>query len=61
MTKGGVDTAEIDSGTMMSQKEEGLYFIGEVLDVTGKLGGYNFQWAFSSAYSCAMSIKRDEK
>jgi len=61
VTKGGVDTGEIDSGTMMSQKEEGLYFIGEVLDVTGKLGGYNFQWAFSSAYSCAMSIKRDEK
>ncbi|PHS38768.1 MAG: aminoacetone oxidase family FAD-binding enzyme [Sulfurovum sp.] len=57
VTKGGVDTGEIDSGTMMSQKEEGLYFIGEVLDVTGKLGGYNFQWAFSSAYSCAMSIK----
>lgn len=61
VTKGGVDTGEIDSGTMMSQKEGGLYFIGEVLDVTGRLGGYNFQWAFSSAYSCAMSIKRDEK
>lgn len=57
VTKGGVDTAEIDSRTMMSQKEEGLYFIGEVLDVTGRLGGYNFQWAFSSAYSCAMHIK----
>jgi predicted Rossmann fold flavoprotein len=58
VTKGGVDTAEIDRGSMMSQKEGGLYFIGEVLDVTGKLGGYNFQWAFSSAYSCAMSIKK---
>lgn len=57
VTKGGVDTAEIDSRTMMSQKEEGLYFIGEVLDITGRLGGYNFQWAFSSAYSCAVHIK----
>jgi len=52
-TKGGVDTSEVDSNTMMSKKEEGLYFIGEVLNVTGRLGGYNFQWAFSSAYSCA--------
>ena len=57
VTKGGVDTGEIDSRTMMSQKEEGLYFIGEVLDVTGKLGGYNFQWAFSSAHSCAKNIQ----
>ncbi len=48
---------EIDRDTMMSQKEDGLYFIGEVLNVTGRLGGYNFQWAFSSAYSCAASIK----
>jgi len=57
VTKGGVDTDEIDRDTMMSQKEDGLYFIGEVLNVTGKLGGYNFQWAFASAYSCAASIK----
>lgn len=57
VTKGGVETFEVDSETMMSKKEEGLYFIGEVLDVTGRLGGYNFQWAFSSAYSCAKSIK----
>jgi len=57
VTKGGVWTSEVDSATMMSKKEEGLYFIGEVLDVTGRLGGYNFQWAFSSAYSCAKSIK----
>ena len=56
VTKGGVDTSEIDNMTMMS-KEEGLYFLGEVLDVTGRLGGYNFQWAFSSAYSCSKSIK----
>ena len=57
VTKGGVDTAEIDKITMMSYREEGLYFLGEVLDVTGRLGGYNFQWAFSSAYSCYKSIK----
>jgi len=62
VTKGGVDTSEVDSTTMMSKKEEGLYFIGEVLDVTGRLGGYNFQWAFSSAFICAKHIKgkRDE-
>ncbi len=57
VTKGGVETSEVDSVTMMSQKEEGLYFIGEVLNVTGRLGGYNFQWAFSSAFSCAKYMK----
>ena len=57
VTKGGVDTEDVDSGTMMSQKEEGLYFIGEVLNVTGRLGGYNFQWAFSSAHSCSKNIQ----
>ena len=56
VTKGGIDTNEIDSKTMMSKKCEGLYFVGEVLDVTGRLGGYNFQWAFSSAAVCAKSI-----
>ncbi len=57
VTKGGVDTNEIDQLTMMSKKVENLYFIGEVLNVTGELGGYNFQWAFSSAYACAKSLK----
>ena len=57
VTKGGVHTDEVDARTMMSKKTEGLYFTGEVLDVTGRLGGYNFQWAFSSAYLCAKSIK----
>ena len=57
VTKGGVDTNEVNSQTMMSQKIEGLYFIGEVLDVTGRLGGYNFQWAFSSAYKCYKTLK----
>ena len=56
VTKGGVETSEVDSSTMMSKKVDGLYFIGEVLDVTGRLGGYNFQWAFSSAYSCAKNV-----
>lgn len=57
VTKGGVETSEVNNSTMMSKKEEGLYFIGEVLDVTGRLGGYNFQWAFSSAYVCMKSIQ----
>jgi len=58
VTKGGVNTDEVDALTMMSKKVEGLYFTGEVLDVTGRLGGYNFQWAFSSAYSCAKFLSR---
>ena len=50
VTLGGVDTNEISSKTMMSKKNPGLFFIGEVVDVTGHLGGYNFQWAWSSGY-----------
>jgi len=57
VTKGGVSTDEVDAVTMMSKKEKGLYFLGEVLDVTGRLGGYNFQWAFSSAYSCFKNLR----
>lgn len=57
VTKGGVDSAEIDPHTFASTKIKNLYFIGEVLNVTGMLGGYNFQWAFSSGYSCANAIK----
>jgi len=57
VTKGGVCAEEVDAKTMMSNKEEGLYFMGEVLDVTGRLGGYNFQWAFSSAYTVYKNIK----
>ncbi|MBN2824322.1 MAG: aminoacetone oxidase family FAD-binding enzyme [Campylobacterales bacterium] len=56
VTKGGVSTDEIDAQTMQSRLVDNLYFIGEVLDVTGELGGYNFQWAFSSAYECAKDI-----
>jgi len=50
VTLGGVDTNEISSKTMMSVKNPGLFFIGEVVDVTGHLGGYNFQWAWSSGF-----------
>jgi len=50
VTLGGVDTDEISSKTMMSLKNPGLFFIGEVVDVTGHLGGYNFQWAWSSGF-----------
>ncbi|MTC73088.1 aminoacetone oxidase family FAD-binding enzyme [Providencia sp. wls1919] len=56
VTLGGVDTHEISSKTMESLKSSGLYFIGEVMDVTGWLGGYNFQWAWSSASACAENL-----
>ncbi|MEZ5307291.1 MAG: NAD(P)/FAD-dependent oxidoreductase [Pyrinomonadaceae bacterium] len=56
VTAGGVDTKELDSKTMQSRKVEGLYFIGEVVDVTGWLGGYNFQWAWSSAFACGNAV-----
>ncbi|MCS0504569.1 NAD(P)/FAD-dependent oxidoreductase [Ancylobacter mangrovi] len=50
VTLGGVDTADLDSRTMQARNVPGLYFIGEVVDVTGWLGGYNFQWAWSSGW-----------
>lgn len=53
VSRGGVNTDELDHATLQSKKSEGLYFIGEVTDITGELGGYNFQWAFSSAVMCA--------
>ncbi|NOZ89927.1 MAG: aminoacetone oxidase family FAD-binding enzyme [Epsilonproteobacteria bacterium] len=56
VTKGGIDTDEIDNSNMMSKKQKNLYFLGELLDVTGELGGYNFQWAFSTAFVCAKAI-----
>ncbi|MGP5211949.1 NAD(P)/FAD-dependent oxidoreductase [Psychrobacter alimentarius] len=52
VTRGGVKTDEVSSKTMQSNLQEGLYFIGEVLDVTGWLGGYNFQWAWASGFVC---------
>ncbi|GAA3576667.1 NAD(P)/FAD-dependent oxidoreductase [Gibbsiella greigii] len=56
VTIGGVDTHELSSKTMQANKVPGLYFIGEVVDVTGWLGGYNFQWAWSSAWACAQAL-----
>ena len=56
VTLGGVSTAELSSKTMEAKKAPGLYFIGEVVDVTGWLGGYNFQWAWSSAFAAAQAI-----
>ena len=55
VTAGGVDTRDLSSQTMES-KQPGLYFIGEVVDVTGWLGGYNFQWAWASAFACAQAM-----
>ncbi|HSE22228.1 MAG TPA: NAD(P)/FAD-dependent oxidoreductase, partial [Pyrinomonadaceae bacterium] len=51
VTAGGVSTTELSSQTMEARRVPGLYFIGEVVDVTGHLGGYNFQWAWSSAFA----------
>ncbi|MBP9642891.1 MAG: NAD(P)/FAD-dependent oxidoreductase, partial [Budvicia sp.] len=56
VTLGGVDTKALSSKTMESSQVPGLYFIGEVMDVTGWLGGYNFQWAWSSAWACAQAV-----
>jgi predicted Rossmann fold flavoprotein len=56
VTLGGVDTRELSSQTLESRRTPGLHFIGEVVDVTGWLGGYNFQWAWASAAACARGI-----
>ena len=56
VTAGGVDTRELDSRSGESRRVPGLYFIGEVVDVTGWLGGYNFQWAWASAAACARAL-----
>jgi predicted Rossmann fold flavoprotein len=56
VTKGGVDTNEISSKTFESKKVKNLYFIGEVLDMTGHLGGYNFAWAWASGYASGISV-----
>ena len=56
VTLGGIDTREVSSKTMESLKAPGLYFIGEVLDVTGHLGGFNFQWAWASGYAAAQFV-----
>jgi predicted Rossmann fold flavoprotein len=56
VTLGGVDTSEVSSQTMESRRSPGLYFIGEVLDVTGHLGGFNFQWAWASGHAAAQFV-----
>ncbi|MBJ7332543.1 MAG: NAD(P)/FAD-dependent oxidoreductase, partial [Solirubrobacteraceae bacterium] len=56
VTLGGVDTREVSSKTMESLKSPGLYFIGEVLDISGHLGGFNFQWAWASGYAAAQFV-----
>jgi predicted Rossmann fold flavoprotein len=56
VTAGGVDTRELSSQTMESRLQPGLHFIGEVMDVTGWLGGYNFQWAWASGMACAKGM-----
>jgi len=53
---GGVDTKDLDGQTMMSRKNRGLFFIGECVDVTGHLGGHNFQWAWASGFACAQAL-----
>jgi predicted Rossmann fold flavoprotein len=57
VTLGGVDTSELSSKTFESRTVPGLYFIGEVVDVTGHLGGFNFQWAWSSGYAAGRHIR----
>jgi len=56
VTVGGVDTDELSSKTMASNKIQGLYFIGEVVDVTGQLGGFNFQWAWASGFAAGQDV-----
>ena len=56
VTLGGIDTDEVSSKTMMAKNQTGLYFIGEVLDVTGHLGGFNFQWAWASGWAAAQYV-----
>ncbi len=56
VTVGGIDTSELSSKTMEAKNQKGLYFIGEVVDVTGHLGGFNFGWAWSSGYACGNAV-----
>jgi len=56
VTRGGVDTRELSSKTMESMKVPGLYFVGELIDVTGHLGGYNLHWAWASGYAAGQYV-----
>jgi predicted flavoprotein YhiN len=55
VTLGGIDTTELSSKTLESRSVPGLFFIGEAVDITGWLGGFNFQWAWASAHAAAMA------
>ncbi|MEG0884294.1 MAG: NAD(P)/FAD-dependent oxidoreductase, partial [Janthinobacterium sp.] len=57
VTRGGIDTRELSQQTMMANKVPGLYFIGESVDVTGWLGGYNFQWAWASGVAAGIALQ----
>ena len=56
VTAGGVDTDELHSKTMEARRVPGLYFIGEVVDVTGQLGGFNLHWAWASGYAAGQAV-----
>jgi hypothetical protein len=56
VTAGGVDTGELSSRTLEARKVPGLYFAGEVVDVTGQLGGFNFQWAWASGFAAGQFV-----
>ncbi len=56
VTLGGIDTRDLDSKTMEAKTAPGLYFIGECVDVTGWLGGYNFQWAWASGQAAGSAV-----
>jgi len=58
VTLGGIDTRALSQQSMEAKTQPGLYFIGEVVDITGWLGGYNFQWAWASAYACAQALSQ---
>ena len=58
MTAGGVPLDEIDTATMESRRQPGLYLVGEILDVDGRLGGFNFQWAWSSGWVAGQALAR---
>jgi predicted flavoprotein YhiN len=56
VTSGGIPLGEVDPATMESRRCPGLFLVGEILDVDGRIGGFNFQWAWSSAHACARAL-----
>ena len=59
MTTGGINTEEIDPSSMESKIVDGLYFIGEIIDIDGDCGGFNLHWAWASAYQVANSLLKE--